>query len=186
MAIEAAALKVVVSADTSKAEGDLKSFSGTMKGMAGGLASVGGVLAAGISAPLIGIGVAAVNTAATFEKSMNVLGYVTEGTSAQMQAMSDQALQLGADTVFSANEAAAGMVELAKAGMDTEQVMDSIPGVMALAAAGGIAVEEAATLASATLNTFGLEASKSAEVADILACRTPGQSLPLPGRASIP
>jgi TP901 family phage tail tape measure protein len=100
---------------------------------------------------------------------MNVLGYVTEATGATMQEMSDLALQLGADTVFSANEAAAGMVELAKAGMDTEEVMDSISGVMDLAAAGAMGVEEAAGLTAATLNTFGLEASKSAEVADILA-----------------
>jgi TP901 family phage tail tape measure protein len=100
---------------------------------------------------------------------MSVLGYVTDGTSAQMQAMSDQALQLGADTVFSANEAADGMVELAKAGMDTEDVMGAIPGVMDLAAAGQISVAEAAGLAAATIATFGLEASQTTEVADVLA-----------------
>ena len=109
---------------------------------------------------LIGIGVSAIKTAASFEKSMNVLEYVTGGTADTMQKMQDQALQLGADTVFSAGEAAEGMVELAKAGMDTEDVMDSISGVMDLAAAGQISVAEAAELASSTLDTFDLEAEK--------------------------
>lgn len=169
MAIEAAALKVVVSADTRQAEQGLKSFSGGMKSMAGQMGAVGGVLTAAIGAPLIGIGVQAVKTAASFERSMNILGQVSDATAAQMQAMSDQALQLGADTVFSANEAAEGMVELAKAGMESEDVMSAIPGVMDLAAAGQISVAEAANLAAATINTFGLEAEKTTEVADVLA-----------------
>jgi TP901 family phage tail tape measure protein len=169
MAIDAAQLRVVVSADTSKAEGELKSFSGSMKSMAGSMGAVGGVLAATVSAPLIGIGVSAIKSAASFEKSMNVLQYVTDGSAATMQAMSDQALQLGADTVFSANEAAEGMVELAKAGMDAEDVMDSIAGVMDLAAAGQISVAEAASLSAATLATFSLEATESTRVADVLA-----------------
>ena len=58
------------------------------------------------------------------------------------------------------------MVELAKVEMSTSQVMDAIPGVMDLAAAGAISVGGAANLTAATLNTFGLEASKSTEVAD--------------------
>jgi TP901 family phage tail tape measure protein len=169
MAIDAAALRVVVSADTSKAEGDLKSFSGTMKGMAGGMAAVGGMLTAGIAAPLIGIGVSAIKTAATFEKSMNVLQYVTGSTTDTMQTMQDQALQLGADTVFSAGEAAEGMVALGKAGMDTEDIMGAIPGVMDLAAAGQIEVAEAADLTAATLATFGLAAEDSTKIADLLA-----------------
>jgi TP901 family phage tail tape measure protein len=169
MAITAAELVVRVGADTSDAESGLKSFGSKMKGMTSSLAGVGGVLSATIGAPLIGLGVSAVKTAATFERSMNVLGQVSGATGKQLQQMSDQALQLGADTVFSSNEAASGMVELAKAGMTTAQVMDAIPGVMDLAAAGAIGVEEAASLTAATLNTFGLEASKSAEVADVLA-----------------
>lgn len=169
MAITAAELTVHVVSDTSEAEGGLKSFSSRMESTAGNLAAVGGIISAKIGAPLIGIGVSAVKTAATFQRSMNVLAYTTGASGDTMKAMSDQALQLGADTVFSANEAADGMVELAKAGMDTQEVMDSIPGVMDLAAAGQIGVADAANLTAAALNTFGLKASDSTHVADVLA-----------------
>jgi len=70
-----------------------------------------------ISAPLIAMGKASLDSAADFEVSMNVIEQVTGATTAQMAEMSDQALKLGKATVFSAGEAAQAQLELAKAGM---------------------------------------------------------------------
>ena len=155
MAIDAAQLRVVVSADTSGAQQDLKAFSSTMKNVAGaGMAAVGGFLTAKIAEPIIGIGVSAIKTAASFEKSMNVLTYVTGGTTDTMAKMQEQALQLGADTVFSAGEAADGMVELAKAGMDSEQVMDSISRRHGFGGGGANQCGGSGRVGSSTLNTL--------------------------------
>lgn len=122
-----------------------------------------------ISAPLIAIGKKALDSAADFEISMNVIEQVTGATTKQMAAMSKQALKLGKDTVFSANEAAEAQLELGKAGMAVNDIMQAMPGVLDLAAAGDVDLAKAAKLTASALNAFGLEAEQSAYVANLLA-----------------
>ena len=76
---------------------------------------------------------------------------------------------MGAVTSFSAGEAAAAQLELAKAGLDSTAIMDAMPGVLSLAAAGNMDVATAAGIAASAVNTFGLEASAVTGVANMLA-----------------
>lgn len=122
-----------------------------------------------ISAPLIAMGKASLDSAAQFEVSMNVIEQVTGATTEQMKAMSDQALKLGKATVFSAGEAAQAQLELAKAGMDVAKTMDAMPGVLDLAAAGNVELAYAAKLTAGALNAFSLDAKESTRVANLLA-----------------
>ncbi len=169
LAIEAARLFVKVGADTREGEAGLKSFNDKLNASARSLGLTGAALSAGVTLPLVAMGKSALTMAADYEQTMNVLQQVSGASAGAMSALNEQALQLGADTVFSAGEAAEGMLELAKAGMTTQQVMAAIPGVMDLAAAGGVGLATAAGLTAATLNAFHLEASESARVADLLA-----------------
>ena len=98
-----------------------------MKNMAGQMAGVGTAMSLGITTPLVGIAVGAVKTAASFEKSMNVLAYVTEGTARRCRAMSDQALQLGSRYRLQRQRSGGGHGRVGKAGMDTEDIMGAIP-----------------------------------------------------------
>ena len=116
MTLTAAQLRVEVGADTRPAESGLQSFNGKLNSITRNMGASGAVLSTAITAPLIGITTAGVNMAGDFEQSLNVLQQVTGATTGQMAAMQEQALQLGADTVFSAGEAAEGMLELGKAG----------------------------------------------------------------------
>lgn len=163
--------------------GDVSDFNNKMSGAVGAIQSVGDKMQATgdrmqaigqkwsmfISAPLIAMGKAALDSAADFEVSMNIIEQVTDATTEQMDAMSKQALKLGKDTVFSAGEAAKAQLELAKAGMDVNQTMDAMPGVLDLAAAGGVELATAAKLTAGVLNAFSLEASESTRVANLLA-----------------
>lgn len=133
------------------------------------LGSVGRTMSLAISAPLIAVGAAAIHSAGGFEQSLNIMGQVSGATGAQMDALRDQALQLGADTSFSAGEAAEAMLELAKAGMTAEQAGAAVGGVMDLAAAGGLGLSDAATITANAINSFGLDASASADVANTFA-----------------
>lgn len=169
MSIEAARLFVSVGADTRQGEQGIKSFNDKMNNAARGLTMTGAALTAGITLPLLAIGKAALDSAMDFEQNMNILQQVSGATADTMSALQDEALRLGAVTSFSAGEAAEGMLELAKAGMSTEEVLASIGGVMDLAAAGGVSLAEAAGLVASTLNAFGLEASESSRIADLLA-----------------
>jgi TP901 family phage tail tape measure protein len=122
-----------------------------------------------ISAPLLAVGGAALKSASGFEQSLNIMQQVSGATAEQMAALEAQALDLGATTSFSAGDAADAMLELAKAGMSTEQVGAAIAGVMDLAAAGGLGLADAATITANAINAFGLDASDATGVANTFA-----------------
>src|SRR5690625_1751638 len=86
-----------------------------------------------------------------------------------MDKMREQAKELGRSTRFSASEAGEGMEMLARAGFDTSEVMDALPSVLDLAAAGAVELGDAADITSNILSGFGMEAEETARVADILA-----------------
>jgi TP901 family phage tail tape measure protein len=140
-----------------------------LKKIGSGTKDVGKTLSIGITAPIIGIGTAAVNTGMEFEAQMSRVQAVSGATTEEFAKMNDQALKLGADTAFSASEAAQGMENLASAGFTATETMQAMPGMLSLAAAGGVDVASASDIAASALRGFGLEAGQSGHVADVLA-----------------
>lgn len=136
------------------------------------LAKSSNVVSTAVKATAVGVtalGVAAIKTGMDFEHQMSRVGAISGANAKELKAMNDQAIKLGADTAFSAKEAAEGMEALASAGFDANQIMAATPGVMDLAAVSGGDVGAAAEYAATALNGFGLEADKSAHVADVFA-----------------
>lgn len=118
---------------------------------------------------VVGLGVASVKTGMDFEHQMSRVGAIAGASGSDLKKLNNQAIKLGADTAFSAKEAAAGMENLASAGMNSKQIMEAMPGVLNLAAVSGGNVGDAAENAAVALNGFGLSASDSAHVADVFA-----------------
>jgi TP901 family phage tail tape measure protein len=162
-------LVVKIGADIAGLEAGLDTAAGKLKGFGKSSAQLGGALTAGVTLPLVGIGVMALKSAGEFESGMNVLQSITSASTKDMEAMSAEALRLGAETSFSAGEAAAGMLELGKAGLVPRDIIASMPGVLSLAAAGNLDVATAAGIAANAVNTFGLEAGETTNVANMLA-----------------
>lgn len=136
------------------------------------LAKSSNIVSTAVKATAVGVtalGVAAIKTGMDFEHQMSRVGAISGANAKELKAMNDQAIKLGADTAFSAKEAAEGMEALASAGFDANQIMAATPGVMDLAAVSGGDVGAAAEYAATALNGFGLEADKSAHVADVFA-----------------
>ncbi|HEY9367940.1 phage tail tape measure protein, partial [Streptomyces sp.] len=127
-------------------------------------------LTAGIGAALIGVAASGVKLRAEFEKSMNTVGAVTGASRGEMKALEKAAIDMGNSTVFSANEAAKAMVELAKGGISVADMRaGALKGTLLLAAAGGTDLATAAEIASNALNTFGLKGRDMNKVANALA-----------------
>lgn len=126
---------------------------------------------------LIKIGVAggaglagAITSAASFEQRIDAIRAVSGATEAQMQKVSEKALQLGADTVFSAGESASAIEELVKAGISLEDVLTgAADATVNLAAAGDITLAAAAEIAANAINNFNLKGRDTAHVADMIA-----------------
>ena len=116
-----------------------------------------------------------VSTLRGFEQTMSqVRGIVIDTTAplkqqeANFKKLGEAAKILGAQTKFSAQEAAEGQLFLARAGFSLKQIVDALPATLNLAAAASIDLGRAADIASNTLSQFGLAASETAAVGDIL------------------
>lgn len=121
------------------------------------------------AAALAGVGMA-VKTYADYDKAMSSVRAATHASESDMQALGDAAIRAGADTAYSAEEAARGIEELAKAGVSTADILGGgLDGALSLAAAGGIEVGDAAEIAASALTQFKLEGSDVGHVADLLA-----------------
>lgn len=112
----------------------------------------------------------AVKQYADFDKAMSAVQAATHETAGNMEKLRTAAMKAGADTKYSGSEAANGIEELAKAGVETKDILSGgLDGALALAAAGNIEVGEAAELAATAMTQFGLKGSDIGHVADLLA-----------------
>ncbi|ELK43992.1 phage tail tape measure protein, TP901 family [Brevibacillus agri BAB-2500] len=115
-----------------------------------------------------GLGVA-VKTAADFEAQMSRVGAIAEASATELQAMKQVAMELGASTSKSASEVAVGMENLAAMGFKVNEIIAAMPGVISAAEASGEDMALVADTMAVSIRAFGLEASQSTHVADVLA-----------------
>lgn len=112
---------------------------------------------------------ASIQTAAAFEASMSKVQAITRANGDEMKKLTDNAMKLGETTKFSATQAADAMSYLGMAGWNTEQIMAGMPGLLALAAAGGTDLARTADIVSDDLTAFGLSAENASHMADVFA-----------------
>ena len=97
----------------------------------------------------------AITKSADFEARMSSIKAVTGSSADVMKQFHDAAIKAGADTAFSATEAADAIEELAKAGVSTKDILNGgLTGALNLATAGELDLKEAAEIASTALNAF--------------------------------
>lgn len=130
-----------------------------------------GVRATAAEAALIGLfGRQVLNEAEEYGNAISQVGGYLELNGSALGEMSDLALYWGKETQFSATEAAQAMSELAKGGMTDAQIAGgALEATMQLAAAGGISMADAATVAVNAIKVFDLSAEDATDVADALA-----------------
>lgn len=154
---------------TQEAEKALGGLAGAADKHSAGLKQSGTVIA-GVGATIAAGFVLAVASASSFEQRMSAVQAVSGATSDEMQQLSDKALQLGKDTSFSATDAASAIEELVKAGVAVPDVLNgAADAVVNLAAAGEIALPEAATIAANAMNAFKISAEEMPHIADLIA-----------------
>lgn len=153
-----------------KAGGGVAGVAAQMDAAGERVAGVGKKMSLGITLPLAAIGAGGVKTAAQFDQTMASMQVNSGATGAKMEELRGLAMQLGADTVYSAGEAADAMLELSKGGMEVAEIQGgALAATMNLAATEGIALGDAATIMTQSMNTFGIKAKDSAKVTDLLA-----------------
>jgi TP901 family phage tail tape measure protein len=106
---------------------------------------------------------------ARFDREMTFMGAITNATASDMENMTGKARELGKTTMFSATEAAQAMQNLARAGMDTNEIMEASGPALMLAGAAGTDMKTATDLLAASLAQFNLDSSESSRVTDVFA-----------------
>ncbi|AHK42209.1 putative phage tail protein [Ensifer adhaerens OV14] len=160
-------LRVVLGIDTAMFDKGLGDAMKSLKGVGSSMQSLGKTMSLSLTAPIVGFGALTVKTAGDFEAAMNRVDAATGATADEFKAMRDMAVQLGADTSFSASESADAMEMLAKNGLKASQILDgAVAASMQLAAASGSDLSAAADVATDVMMNFGKEAKDLAPLVD--------------------
>lgn len=145
------------------------SFGDKMSAIGSSLTSSGKSLTTAVTLPVVGIGTAAVKTAADFDSAMAEVQAISGATGGEFDSLRDKAKEMGAKTKFSASESAEAMKYMAMAGWKTEDMLSGIGGIMDLAAASGENLGSVSDIVTDALTAFGLQAKDSAHFSDVLA-----------------
>lgn len=134
-----------------------KTFSFMAKGAAAASAGITGALATSTAA------------GASFESQMSTVQAISQASESEMARLKALAKQMGIETKFSATEAGQGLEYMAMAGWDVDSMLAGLPGIMNLAAASEEDLGQVSDIVTDAMTAFNLEASRSAEFADVLA-----------------
>jgi TP901 family phage tail tape measure protein len=127
-----------------------------------GIAAVGATAIAAVALKDI------VDTGATFEKTMIAAAAkfspaIRQGT-AEFERLRLTAEEVGATTEFNAQQAAAGLKDLASAGFGVNQAIAALPGVVDLATAAEVDLATASNIAGKALGAFGLKTEDATQL----------------------
>lgn len=126
-------------------------------------------LSMSLTAPIAALGAMSFSVFKGFEAEMSKVQAVSGATAEEFKALSDNAKELGASTMFSAREVAGLQSEFAKLGFTATEITKVTEATLALAQASGSDLPRAAMVAGSTLRAFGLDASQTGMVTDVMA-----------------
>lgn len=137
-----------------------------------------------LTAPLTALGAVSFNVFQGFEQEMSKVQAVSGATAEEFKALSDNAKELGASTMFSAREVAGLQTEFAKLGFSATEITKVTESTLALAQASGSDLARSAEVAGSTLRAFGLDASETGRVTDVMASSFSSSALDMEAFAS--
>jgi TP901 family phage tail tape measure protein len=122
---------------------------------------------AAVSAAAGGLATAALRVGGDFETQMALVQGVAGASAEELELLNEKARALGKELPISASDAASAMYSLASAGMSTQEILDSLDGVVAISISQQYGLAESADLVVSTLNGMGLAADQTTRVVDV-------------------
>jgi TP901 family phage tail tape measure protein len=132
-------------------------------------AKVGAAAITAASTAVVAFGKSAVEAGSTFDTSMSQVAATMGKTVDEIGDLRDFAMEMGANTAFSASQAADALNYMALAGYDAEESMEALPNVLNLAAAGGMELATASDMVTDAQSALGLTMEESTEMVDKMA-----------------
>lgn len=132
------------------------------------IASAGSSLTKSVTAPIVGVGVAAVKTAADYESAMSNVKAITGATGKDFKSLEQLGKDLGASTAWSAKEVAQAMQYTGMAGWTAKDNINGLKGILDLASASGTDLAATSDIMTDAISAFGYKASDSAKFANVM------------------
>ena len=111
----------------------------------------------------------ATQTGAEFEQNLKNLGVISGATGGKLRQLEQSALRLGGSTKFTASEVANLQIEFSKLGFTSDEILQVTEGTLNLSTAFGTDLASTAEIAGSTLRAFGLDASETTRLTDVMA-----------------
>lgn len=130
--------------------------------------SAGKSLTKTVTTPIVGVGVAAVKTAADYESAMSNVKAITGATGKDFKMLEQLGKDLGASTAWSTQEVAQAMQYTGMAGWTARDNVAGLKGILDLASASGTDLARTSDIMTDAISAFGYKASDSAKFADTM------------------
>tara|TARA_R110002020_G_scaffold731_4_gene3645 strand:+ start:7453 stop:9921 length:2469 start_codon:yes stop_codon:yes gene_type:complete len=122
-----------------------------------------------LTLPLVALGAGATKVFMDFEQGMLKVAAVSGATDSQMKMLSDTAKELGRTTMFSASQVAELQFNLSKLGLTPEAIDKATESILRLSQATGEDLGETATVVASTMRAFGMTASETNRITNVMA-----------------
>ncbi len=162
-------LVAVIGADTKAFNKALGRTQYDMRKMTANIQRMGQNMSMAFTAPLAAIGTQSFKTFASFEQQMAKVQAVSGATADEFERLESNAKELGASTRFSASEVAGLQTEFAKLGFTADEITKVTGATLALAQASDSDLARAAEVAGSTLRAYGMDASETGRITDVMA-----------------
>ena len=144
--------------DTSIDSSGFQSGLSKLSGLASGAIKATTTILTGAATAVAGIGTAAIKVGSDFEAGMSKVQSISGASATEIQQLAEKAKEMGAKTKFSATESAEAFQYMAMAGWKTGDMLNSIEGIMNLAAASGEDLATTSDIVTDAMTAFGLAA----------------------------
>jgi hypothetical protein len=168
-----AKMAVLISAQTAEfnkamaaSSGQLNKFQTTALNVNKTLASVG--VGFGLY-QVVGIIQSAIGTIKDFEAGMSEVKAITGATTKEFNDLRNSALDLGKSTRYTAQQVAGLQLEYGRLGFSTKEILAASKATLSLATATGEDLAKSADVAGSTIRGFGLSATETLRVVDVMA-----------------
>jgi len=170
MASEAivARLKAVLSGDSSQLRADLGKAEQSLKNFGDKATKTGRSLTTKVTLPMVGLGAAAVKTAADFESSMTKITALVGVAKDEVDSMSVAVRSMATQFGKSANEAADALFYITSAGLRGATATDTLSASLKASAIGLGDTATIADLATSALNAYGADVLSATQATDVM------------------
>ncbi len=163
-------MAVLISANTAAFEKKLARSDKRLNAFGKSAKLAGGLLAGAFAGGAVLRGLqSAIGSISNFEAELSKVRAITGATGDSFKRLRSNALDLGRSTKFTSTQVAALQVEYGKLGFTTREILAASDATLQLATATGEDLAQSAKVAGATLRGFGLDATETGRVVDVMA-----------------